>query len=392
MELSPEAQLAQLKRGTAQIINETELLEKLRSGRPLNVKLGVDPSTADLHLGHSIALEKLRQFQDLGHQAVLIIGDFTAMIGDPSGKSKTRKHLTHDEVMVNAKSYQEQAFKILNPQKTRMVFNGEWLEVMHFEEIIKLTSRVTLQQMMQREDFKTRFDDGSPVHLHELLYPIIQGWDSVKIRADVELGGTDQMFNILVGRELQRQENQPQQTVILLPLLEGLDGAQKMSKSLGNYVGVSEPPNEMFGKLMKISDELMARYYLLLLGKETPAIHPMDAKRLLACEIVQRYHSHEAAQTALDDFNLRFSKRDLEHAELPEIKLNGVQRDAISVVVAAYSQAFQKNRSRSDARRLVEQGSVQVRGEKITDPKATLEFQNGDVLRLDKTHAVRIAG
>ena len=392
MELSPEAQLAQLKRGTAQIINETELLEKLRSGRPLNVKLGVDPSTADLHLGHSIALEKLRQFQDLGHQAVLIIGDFTAMIGDPSGKSKTRKHLTHDEVMVNAKSYQEQAFKILDPQKTRMVFNGEWLEVMHFEEIIKLTSRVTLQQMMQREDFKTRFDDGSPVHLHELLYPIIQGWDSVKIRADVELGGTDQMFNILVGRELQRQENQPQQTVILLPLLEGLDGAQKMSKSLGNYVGVSEPPNEMFGKLMSISDELMTRYFLLLLGKEMPAIHPMDAKKQLACEIVARYHSHEAAQAALDDFNLRFSKRDLEHAELPELKLNGVQRDAISVVVAAYSQAFQKNRSRSDARRLVEQGSVQVRGEKITDPKTVLEFQNGDVLRLDKTHAVRIAG
>jgi len=292
--------------------------------------------------------------------------------------------------MQNAKSFQEQAFKILDPQRTRTVFNGEWLEVMTFEEIIKLNSKVTLQQMMQREDFKNRFATGAPIHLHEVLYPLIQGWDSVKVKADVEIGGTDQLFNILVGRELQKAEGQPQQVVFLMPLLEGLDGERKMSKSYGNYVGVSEAPGEQFGKLMSISDKLMERYYLLLLGKEVPAIHPMDAKKQLAFEIVERYHSREAAQGALDDFNTRFSKRDLEHADLPRISMQGVQPDIISVVVAAYAQAFATNRSRGDVRRLVEQGSVQLHGEKITDPKAVPVLQSGDVLRLDKTRAVRI--
>jgi len=387
---TPELQLAQLKRGAAQIINEEELLAKLRLGRPLNIKLGVDPTAPDIHLGFTVPLQKLRQFQDFGHNAVLIIGDFTAMIGDPSGRSATRPQLSHDKVMQNAKSFQEQAFKILDPQRTHTVFNGEWLEVMTFEEIIKLNGKVTLQQMMQREDFKNRFAAGAPIHLHELLYPLIQGWDSVKVKADVEIGGTDQLFNILVGRELQKADGHPQQVVFLMPLLEGLDGERKMSKSYGNYVGVSEAPGEQFGKLMSISDKLMERYFLLLLGKELPASHPMDAKKQLAFEIVERYHSREAAQAALDDFNTRFSKRDLEHADLPQVSVAGIQPDIISIVVAAYAQAFGTARSRGDARRLVEQGSVQWHGEKITDPKAAPAVQPGDVLRLDKTRAVRI--
>jgi tyrosyl-tRNA synthetase len=389
---SPEKQLELLKRGAAQILSEPELLEKLRLGRPLNVKLGVDPTAPDIHLGFTVALQKLRQFQDLGHQAILIIGDFTAMIGDPSGRSATRPQLTHEQVLENARSFQQQAFKVLDPEKTRTVFNGEWLGKMGFQDVIKLSSRVTLQQMMQREDFKNRVEKGVPVHLHETLYPIVQGWDSVMIKADVEIGGTDQLFNILVGRELQKAEGQPQQIVFLMPLLEGLDGVQKMSKSYGNYVGVSEPPSEMFGKLMSISDKLMERYYLLLLSKEMPDMHPMDAKKQLGFEIVSRYHSPEAAQGALDDFNLRFSKRDLDHADLPEITLEGVQPDLISIVVAAYAQGFKATRSRSDVRRLIEQGSVQVHGEKLADIKAQPAFSPGDVLRLDKTRAVRIAG
>ena len=255
---------------------------------------------------------------------------------------------------------------------------------------MKLNARVTLQQMLQREDFKTRIDRGEAVHLHEIQYPIMQGWDSVVIRADVEIGGTDQLFNILVGRDLQREEGQPQQVVFLMPLLEGLDGVQKMSKSLGNYVGVNEPPSEMFGKLMSISDELMARYYLLLLGEPVPAGHPMDAKKQLGRRIVARYHGADAGQAALADFNTRFSKRDLASAELPILPLSGIAADIVSVVVAGYAQCFQIAKSRGDARRLVEQGSVQLRDEKVTDLKAAPTFQAGDVLKLDKTRAVRI--
>ena len=386
---SPEEQCEILRRGAAQIISEAELLAKLRLGRPLNVKLGVDPTAPDIHLGFTVALEKLRQFQDLGHQAILIIGDFTAMIGDPSGRSKTRPQLSHDQVMTNAKSFQAQAFKILDPQRTRTVFNGEWFEIMTFEQVMCLNGRVTLQQMLQREDFRGRVERGDPVHLHEIQYPIMQGWDSVMIKADVELGGTDQLFNILVGRDLQREERQPEQVVFLMPLLEGLDGVQKMSKSLGNYVGVNDPPAEMFGKLMSVSDELMRRYYLLLLGEEAPDGHPMEAKKQLGVRLVSRYHGHEAATGALAEFNTRFSKRDLEHADLPVVSFAGVAPDLVSVLVAAFEQLGVK-RSRSDARRLIEQGSVQLQGEKITDPKAAPVLVPHAVLRLDKTHAVRI--
>ena len=387
---SPEEQLAILKRGSAQIISEESLLAKLRAERPLNVKLGVDPTAPDIHLGFTVGLSKLRQFQDLGHHAILIIGDFTAMIGDPSGRSKTRRQLTHDEVMANATTFKEQAFKILDPSRTRVVFNGEWFEMMTFDQIMKLNSRVTLQQMMQREDFKKRFADNEPVHLHEIQYPIMQGWDSVMIRADVEIGGTDQLFNCLIGRDLQREEGQPEQVVFLLPLLEGLDGVQKMSKSLGNYVGVAEPPEEMFGKLMSIPDTLMARYYDLLLCEPVPEIHPMEAKKQLAARIVGRYHNEEAATAARAEFEMRFSKKDLVHADLPELRLEGLEGDIVSVVVAAFERCFQITKSRGDARRLIEQGSVQWKGEKVSDPKAVPAFQPGDDLKLDKTRAVRL--
>jgi tyrosyl-tRNA synthetase len=388
---SPEAQLEILKRGSSQILSEAELLKKLRTGKPLNVKLGVDPTAPDIHLGFTVCLQKLRQFQDLGHQAILIIGDFTALIGDPSGRSKTRPQLSHDTVMENARSFQQQAFKILDPARTRTVFNGEWFEVMNFEQIIRLNSRVTLQQMLHREDFRTRIERGDSVRLHEIQYPIIQGWDSVMVKADVEMGGTDQLFNILVGRDLQREEGMPEQVVFLMPLLEGLDGVQKMSKSLNNYVGVTEEPSAMFGKLMSISDALMARYYLLLLGEEQPAGHPMDAKKELARRLVARYHSEAAATEALEEFNLRFSKRDLDSAELPLVPVSALGADLVSAVVASYAAAFQITKSRGDARRLVEQGSVQWRSEKVTDAKATPAFAVGDVLRLDKTRAVRLS-
>src|SRR5437870_4462108 len=275
--MQPEEALALLKQGAAQIINDDELRAKLTLGRPLRIKLGVDPTTSDIHLGHTIVLRKLRQFQDLGHQAVLIIGDFTGMIGDPSGRSITRPQLTHEEVIANAATYREQALKILDPSRTETVCNGDWFRAMSFEDVIRLNSRVTLQQMLQREDFHERITKQQPIRAHEIQYPIMQGWDSVMVKADVELGGTDQLFNILIGRDFQKEEGMPQQVVFLLPILEGLDGTQKMSKSLGNFVGVAEPASEIFGKLMSISDELMGRYYPLLLGRElSKQAHPLE--------------------------------------------------------------------------------------------------------------------
>src|SRR5205809_5981989 len=283
--MQPEEALAFLKQGAAQIISEHELSDKLALGRPLRIKLGVDPTTSDIHLGHTIVLQKLRQFQDLGHQAVLIIGDFTGMIGDPSGRSVTRPQLTHQEVIANAATYREQAFKILDPARTETVCNGDWFRAMSFEDVIRLNSRVTLQQMLQREDFKARIDKQQPIHAHEIQYPIMQGWDSVMVKADVDLGGTDQLFNILIGRDFQKDEGLPQQVVFLLPILEGLDGSKKMSKSLGNFIAINEPATVMFGKLMSISDELMARYYELLLRRAAPGdMHPLEAKKHLAFE------------------------------------------------------------------------------------------------------------
>jgi tyrosyl-tRNA synthetase len=301
-----------------------------------------------------------------------------------------RPILTYEQVIENAETYKTQAFKILDSAHTEVVFNGDWFARMNFMDVIKLNSRVTFQQMLQREDFKSRLEEALPIFLHEFQYPIMQGWDSVMIQADVELGGTDQLFNIMVGRDLQKDQGQPQQVACLQPILEGLDGVQKMSKSLGNYVGIDEPPAEMFGKLMSISDELMARYYKILLGEALPAIHPMGAKKQLAFRIVERFHDQASAKSALDDFELRFAKRDLAAAELPKVRANDLGEDIISAVVAAYAQGFSLTKSRSEVRRLVEQGSVQWRGNKVTDPKARIEFARGEVLKLDKTHAVRV--
>ncbi len=382
--------LSFLMRGCAKVLSEQELETKLALGRPLRVKLGVDPTAPDIHLGHSIALSKLRDFQDCGHEAILIIGDFTAMIGDPSGRSVTRPQLTHDQVMENAKSFQEQAFKILDRERATIVFNGEWFEGMSFEEVIRLNSRVTLQQMLVREDFRERLDKGLPIRAHEIQYPIMQGWDSVMVKADVELGGTDQLFNIMVGRDLQKEEGMPQQVAMVVPILEGLDGRKKMSKSLGNYVGLTDKPGDMFGKLMSVSDELMVRYYDVLFHEQIPdGMHPMEAKKSLAGRVVERFHGKAEAVAALEDFNLRFSARNLDDAELPVFSPAGA-RDFVSLVVEASAACFQTTRSRSDARRLIEGGSVQWRGGKVTDSKAELPAGEAGVLKLDKKRAVRI--
>ncbi len=392
--MSPEQQLTALTKGCAKVLSEKELLEKLRLGRPLRVKLGVDPTAPDIHFGHTVALEKLRQFQELGHQAVLLIGDFTATIGDPSGRSATRPPLTRDEVLVNAETYTDQAFKILDKSKTEIVHNGDWFRKMTYEEILKLNAKVTLQQMLQREDFRNRVDAGQEVRLHELQYPVMQGWDSVEIRADVELGGTDQLFNILVGRDLQKEAGQAQQVVMVMPLLEGLDGIRKMSKSYGNYIGVSDPPQEMFGKLMSVSDELMDRYYTLLLGEaRDPSGHPMDAKKSLAEKLTARYHGEAAATAARADWDTRFSKKDLSAAELPEISLADLPAEStvLTLTAHAFKSAFGLEKSNGELRKqFISSGSVQLNGEKLTDPAATVSPQAGDTLKLSKKHAVRL--
>lgn len=382
-------QLAQLTRGAAQIISEAELAEKLRANRPLRVKLGVDPTSADIHLGHTVVLRKLRDFQEAGHQAVLIIGDFTALIGDPSGRSVTRPTITRKEVERNAKTYREQAFKILDQSKTEIVYNGSWLGKLSFEDVIRLNSNVTLQQLLQREDFRARMKSEQAIHAHEIQYPIMQAYDSVMMKADVELGGTDQLFNILLGRDLQKQNGQPQQIVLLTPILEGLDGKQKMSKSLGNYVALNDSPAEMFGKLMSISDELMVRYYLLLLPRELPKNkHPLEAKKELAAEIVATYHSRAAAHKAEEEWTRRFSEKRLSETELPI--LASQSNEVVTIVVNGFA-VHGITKSRAEASRLIKQGSIQLDGAKLTNPTAQITLTPDQVLRLDKTHAVRIA-
>jgi len=389
--MQPDEALAILKQGCITIINEDELRNKLGLDRRLRVKLGVDPSTTDLHLGHSIVLQKLRQFQDFGHQAILIIGDFTGMIGDPSGRSVTRPNLTRDQVAANAKTYFEQAFKILDKTKTEIRYNSEWFAQMSFERVIRLISHITIQQILHRDDFKKRMRENRPIGTHEVLYPIMQGWDSVMVKADVELGGTDQLFNILMGRDLQREEGQPEQVVFLMPLLEGLDGSEKMSKSLGNHIGINELPSEMFGKLMSISDESMQAYYSLLLDKSLPEKPPAEAKKQLAFEIVRTYHSLAAAQKTLDEWNTRFSKRDLARADLPAFAPTERQDfTAVAVVSDIFREIFQAKKSRSEVSRLIKQGSVELDGTKVRDPTAKMSLRPGQILRLDRQHAVRI--
>ncbi len=391
--MSPELQLAQLTAGTAKVLSEKELLEKLKLGRPLRIKLGLDPTTPDIHLGHTVVFEKMRQFQELGHQIVIIIGDFTATIGDPSGRSATRPPLSREDVLVNAKTYTDQIFKLLDKDKTEVVYNGDWFRKMTFEDVLRLNARVTMQQMLQREDFKNRIEKGQEVRLHEIQYPIVQGWDSVEVRADVELGGTDQLFNLLVGRDLQKEEGQAQQVVITMPLLEGLDGVKKMSKSYGNYIGVSDAPQDMFGKLMSVSDELMDRYYLLLLGETRDASgHPMDAKKSLAEKLTTRYHGKEAGAAARADWDTRFSKKDLSSAELPGISVSDLPGEltVLSLAAHAFMTAFGLEKSNGELRKqFITAGSVQLNGEKLTDPAAAVSPAAGDVLKLSKKHAVR---
>ncbi|MDG1150537.1 MAG: tyrosine--tRNA ligase [Akkermansiaceae bacterium] len=384
--------LSQIVGGTSKVISEKELEKKLKEGRPLRIKFGVDPTAPDIHLGHTVPLEKLRQFQEMGHQAILLIGDFTATVGDPTGRTTARPPLTREEVLSNAETYTDQAFKVLDREKTEIIFNGEWFRKMSYESVLKLNARVTLQQMLQREDFKERVSKGTEVRLHELQYPIMQGWDSVELQADVEIGGTDQLFNMLVGRDLQKEEGQTQQSVICMPLLEGLDGVKKMSKSAHNYVGVSEPPNEMFGKLMSISDDLMDRYYLLLLGDaRDEALHPMEAKKELACRIVARYHSEEEGEAARGDWETRFSKRDLNAVDLPEMAVTDLNGNVLQVVGLVFKEAFSLEKSNGELRKqFITAGAVQLDGDKLIDPMADFHAVAGQVLRLSKKQSIRL--
>ncbi|MEJ6570833.1 MAG: tyrosine--tRNA ligase [Akkermansiaceae bacterium] len=389
---SVEDALNILTSGTAKVLSEKELKEKLELGRPLRIKFGVDPTAPDIHLGHTVPLEKLRQFQELGHHAILLIGDFTATVGDPTGRSTARPPLTREEVLKNAETYTEQAFKVLDRSKTEIIFNGDWFRKMNYEQILKLNAQVTLQQMLQREDFKERVAGGKEVRLHELQYPIMQGWDSVELQSDVEIGGTDQLFNMLVGRDLQKEEGQHQQSIICMPLLEGLDGVKKMSKSAHNYIGVNEEPNEMFGKLMSISDDLMDRYYTLLLGQQRDSsLHPMESKKQLAAQISARYHDEQSAVDARTTWEARFSKRDTA-AGATEIPLADSPEGAnvITLVAFAFETAFGLKKSNGELRKqFITTGAVQLNGEKLTDPMADVSPAVGDILRLSKKQSVK---
>ncbi len=380
-----------LTQGTTHVISEKELKEKLELGRPLRVKLGVDPTAPDIHLGHTVAIEKLRQFQELGHIAVLIIGDFTATVGDPTGRSSARPPITREEVLANAETYKAQAFKILDPEKTEVVYNGDWFRKMTYEEVLKLNARVTMQQMMQREDFKKRINEGTEVRLHEIQYPIMQGWDSVMVKSDVELGGTDQMFNNLVGRDLQKEEGMAQQVVILMPLLEGLDGTKKMSKSSKNYIGVAEPATEMVNKIMSTSDELMDRYYTLLLGEDRDSsAHPRDAKLHLARTIATRYHDAEQAEAAIQAW---IDKSKDNSAGATDLTISSLPADltVLSLASAAFEVGFGIKKSNGELKKQsIAPGAIQLNGEKLTDPFAKVELKQGDILRLSKKFTAKL--
>ena len=365
--------LAELKRGVDEVLSEADLIEKLKENRPLKVKLGADPTAPDIHLGHTVVLNKLRQFQQFGHEVIFLNGDFTGMVGDPSGKNTTRPPLSREDVLRNAETYKQQIFKILDPQKTRIVFNSEWLGQLGTEGMIRLASNYTVARMLERDDFKKRFTNNQPIAIHEFIYPLLQGHDSVALEADVELGGTDQKFNLLVGRELQKSAGQKPQVAITLPLLVGLDGEKKMSKSLGNYIGVTEAPNEMFGKIMSISDELMWDWYDLLSFRPLSEIaqlkqevqagrNPRDVKVLLAKEIIARFHSDAEAEAAEQEFINRFQKGALPD-EMPEFTFEGETGLANLLKEAGLVE------STSEAIRMVKQGGVKIDGEKVEDSK-----------------------
>ena len=398
--LSAEEQLKLIKKGVLEIISEEEILEKLKEGRPLIVKAGFDPTAPDLHLGHTVLLQKLRTFQQLGHTVYFIIGDFTAMIGDPSGRDKTRPPLTKEEVLKNAETYKEQVFKILDPQKTIVVFNSEWLGSMSPEDLIRLTAKYTVARMLERDDFKKRFKENIPIYIHEFIYPLLQAYDSVAIKADVELGGSDQRFNLLIGRDIQKEYGiEKPQVAILLPLLVGTDGVKKMSKSYGNYIGITEPPEEMFGKVMSIPDEIMWDYWTLLTDLteeeiekmkkdvESGTVHPMEVKKELAMYIVSRFHGEEAAIKAKEHFERVFSKKELPE-EIPEPEITVASEGKIPLYELVYKIGYAP--SKSEARRIIKGGGVKIDGNKITDPYAEIDLTKEFVLQVGKRKFARI--
>jgi tyrosyl-tRNA synthetase len=388
-----ESQLALIKRGADELLVEAELVEKLKAGRPLRVKAGFDPTAPDLHLGHTVLINKMRHFQEAGHHIMFLIGDFTGLIGDPTGKNTTRPPLSREQILQNAQTYREQVFKILDPEKTEVCFNSTWFDPLGAAGMIKLAAQHTVARMLERDDFAKRYAGNQPIAIHEFLYPLCQGYDSVAMRADVELGGTDQKFNLLVGRELQKHYGQLPQCVLTMPLLEGLDGNNKMSKSLGNYIGIAEPPREIFGKLMSVSDELMWRYFELLSFRSNSEIvsfkrevaegrNPRDVKVMLAQELVARFHSQRAAELALEDFQARFQRGALPD-DMPEI----------TVAAAPIAQVLKQAglvASTSEALRLIDGGGVRLDGDKVSEKALVLEAGKTVVLQVGKRKFARV--
>jgi tyrosyl-tRNA synthetase len=392
-----QSAFAELQRGAEEILLEEELIAKLKEGKPLKIKAGFDPTAPDLHLGHTVLINKLRAFQQLGHEVIFLIGDFTGMIGDPTGKNVTRKPLTREDVLANAETYKEQVFKILDPAKTTIRFNSQWMEELGASGMIKLASSQTVARMLERDDFKKRYANGQPIAIHEFLYPLVQGWDSVALESDVELGGTDQRFNLLMGRELQKGQGQRPQTVLMTPLLEGLDGVQKMSKSLGNYIGITDSPSDMFGKIMSISDDLMWRYYDLLSFKAIEEIaqykeqvaagtNPRDIKIALAKEIIARFHDEAAADAAHHEFVQRFQKNAIPD-EMPEFTFEAGEE---GMAVANLLKEAGLVASTSEAMRMVKQGAVKIDGEKVADQKTTFRSLEQAVFQVGKRKFARV--
>lgn len=392
-----ESAFAEIKRGSDEILIEQELIERLKKGKPLKIKAGFDPTAPDLHLGHTVLINKLRTFQQLGHEVIFLIGDFTGLIGDPTGKNVTRKPLTEAQILDNAKTYQEQVFKILDPDKTTIRFNSEWMNKLGAAGMIRLAASQTVARMLERDDFKKRYANEQPIAIHEFLYPLVQGWDSVALESDVELGGTDQRFNLLMGRELQKSQGQAQQTVLMMPLLEGLDGVQKMSKSLNNYIGITDAPNDMFGKIMSISDELMWRYYELLSFRPLAEIaalkasvddgkNPRDIKVELAQELIARFHSEEEANTALQDFIQRFQKNAIPD-DMPKVN---VSLPSEGIVIGNLLKEAKLVGSTSDAMRMIKQGAVKIDGEKVNDTRLLLKDKGESVYQVGKRKFARV--
>ena len=400
---SVQEQMEVIRRGAVEILVESELEEKLResvrTGVPLKIKAGFDPTAPDLHVGHTVLIQKLKQFQDLGHEIYFLIGDFTGMIGDPTGKNETRKPLTRDQILQNAKTYKEQVFKILDPEKTKVVFNSSWMGPMSAAELIALAARHTVARMLERDDFHKRFTSRQPIAIHEFLYPLVQGYDSVALKADVELGGTDQKFNLLVGRELQKQEGQRPQTVLTMPLLEGLDGVNKMSKSLNNYIGITEQPKEIYGKVMSISDELMVRYYELLsdvdlemlqrvrggVAGNPGGVHPMESKKALARELVSRFYDSSQARQAEEDFVQQFKQKEIPE-DIPEVTI----RTSEPIWICRLLTDTGLVSSNGEARRLIKQGGVKIDGEKVADPDREIGPTGEMVMQAGKRRFVRV--